>query len=483
MSTYFAPGVYIEEVPSGPQPIAPASTSVLAIIGSTRRGPVGVATRLSGWTDFQRIFDGNSGDGFTAEAVYGFFENDGPAAFVVRADPSIAGTWTVKDADGADSFTVTASSPGSWASDLVVSAAPDRTSGSAQLYRASVTAAGHAVRPGLGPRRQHRRRRERRPRAVPPGRDGGPRPGQRARRRRRSDPRATNRGRHTSQPDARHRRHRGHPGRRHPARPHRLRHQERRRPPGGAWRPHPCVVARNQRRQPRDRSHGRRGRGRGYGGARRAVHPARRAVPRHPLGAEQRRRAAERRHVGRDRWSRARERRPHHQPARVGQRRHRGHLGRGHDQRPALPRRPTGRRDLGRGAAVGRRVQRGTDVDEPDARAAQLGLQLHPGGHPAQPGPGGRAGDHVDPGCGRVRGRRRRVTHGDLRLGRARAEPGLGRARGPLPAAATRSAMSSGSPTPTSSRSRLSSRSAGTSTACPSPRPTRSRRRPARHSP
>ena len=141
MSTYFAPGVYIEEVPSGPQPIAPASTSVLAIIGSTRRGPVGVATRLSGWTDFQRIFDGNSGDGFTAEAVYGFFENDGPAAFVVRADPSIAGTWTVKDADGADSFTVTASSPGSWASDLVVSAAPDRTSGSAQLYRASVTGA------------------------------------------------------------------------------------------------------------------------------------------------------------------------------------------------------------------------------------------------------------------------------------------------------------------------------------------------------
>ncbi|MCD4536381.1 phage tail sheath subtilisin-like domain-containing protein [Nocardioides sp. cx-169] len=138
MSTYFAPGVYVEEVPSGPQPIAPASTSVLAIIGRTRRGPSRTPTRVNGWTDFQRIFDGNAGSGFTAEAVYGFFENGGPAAYVVRADPSIAGTWTVRDGAGAEAFTVTASSPGSWAADLTVSAAPDRDSGSAQLYRARV---------------------------------------------------------------------------------------------------------------------------------------------------------------------------------------------------------------------------------------------------------------------------------------------------------------------------------------------------------
>ena len=137
MSTYFAPGVYVEEVPSGPQPVTPASTSVLAVVGSTRRGPVRVATRLSGWTDFQRVFEGNAADGYTAEAVYGFFENGGPAAFVVRADPSIPGTWKVKDGAAADSFQVTASSPGSWAAGLVVAATPDRDSGSAQLFSAT----------------------------------------------------------------------------------------------------------------------------------------------------------------------------------------------------------------------------------------------------------------------------------------------------------------------------------------------------------
>lgn len=140
MSTYLAPGVYVEEVPSGPQPIAPASTSVVAVVGSTRRGKPMTPTRVNSWSDFQRLFTGNAGDGFTAEAVYGFFANGGPAAYVVRVDPSVAGTWQVKDSANAESFLVTASSPGSWASDLTVSVAPDRTSGAAQLYRGKVTA-------------------------------------------------------------------------------------------------------------------------------------------------------------------------------------------------------------------------------------------------------------------------------------------------------------------------------------------------------
>ena len=37
--TYQSPGVYIEEVPSGPQPIAAASTSVVAILGDHAQGP------------------------------------------------------------------------------------------------------------------------------------------------------------------------------------------------------------------------------------------------------------------------------------------------------------------------------------------------------------------------------------------------------------------------------------------------------------
>jgi Bacteriophage tail sheath protein len=140
VAVYLAPGVYVEEVPAGPQPIAPASTSVVAIVGGTRRGPVRTPTRVNSWSDFQRMFGGSAGDGFTAEAVYGFFANEGPAAYVVRVDPSVAASWQVRDSADADSFLVAATSPGSWARDLTVSVAPDRTAGAAQLFHTTVKA-------------------------------------------------------------------------------------------------------------------------------------------------------------------------------------------------------------------------------------------------------------------------------------------------------------------------------------------------------
>jgi uncharacterized protein len=144
VTTYLTPGVYIEEVPSGPQPITAVSSSVLAVIGSTRRGPVKSPTRITNWSDFQRVFRGNAIEGgFTAETVYGFFENGGPAAYVVRVDPSVAGIWQAKFGPGNDdvNFAVTASSPGSWAENLVVSVAPDQTSGAGTLFMTTVEAA------------------------------------------------------------------------------------------------------------------------------------------------------------------------------------------------------------------------------------------------------------------------------------------------------------------------------------------------------
>lgn len=139
MSTYLSPGVYIEEVASGPQPIAAAPTSVVAVVGSTVKGPYLTPTRVAGWADFQRIFGGTTG-GYTAESVYGFFENGGPAAYVVRVDPSTSAQWTVRDGAGATVFVVSASSPGDWANgiDLVVS--PDTSGGSGQMFLANVTA-------------------------------------------------------------------------------------------------------------------------------------------------------------------------------------------------------------------------------------------------------------------------------------------------------------------------------------------------------
>jgi phage tail sheath protein FI len=148
VSTYQSPGVYIQEVPSGPQPIAAASTSVIAILGPARRGPALVPTRVTGWGEYLGTFGGHLYGHYTAESVYGFFENGGPAAYIVRVDPSIAAEWTVNDANDDELFRIQASfagseesqvSPGAWANELSVQVTPDETSGSGQLSISVVT--------------------------------------------------------------------------------------------------------------------------------------------------------------------------------------------------------------------------------------------------------------------------------------------------------------------------------------------------------
>lgn len=136
--TYQSPGVYIEEVPSGPQPIAAASTSVVAVIGDLRKGPLLEPTRVTGWSDFVRTFGAAHSGGYSAEAMYGFFENGGPAAWVVRVDPSLAAAWEVRDPTPALSFLATATSPGSWANGLTLSVAPDVQGGAGTMARAEV---------------------------------------------------------------------------------------------------------------------------------------------------------------------------------------------------------------------------------------------------------------------------------------------------------------------------------------------------------
>ncbi len=145
MSTYLSPGVYIEEVPSGPQPIAAAPTSVMAILGTTRKGPVLDPTRVTSWADYVRTFGAPTARGYTGESVFGFFENGGPAAWVVRVDPSTAATWVVRDVAGAESFTISALSPGIWGNALSVSVSSDEGSGTGTMYRATTTGATVAV--------------------------------------------------------------------------------------------------------------------------------------------------------------------------------------------------------------------------------------------------------------------------------------------------------------------------------------------------
>ncbi len=92
MPQYLAPGVYVEEVESGPAPIAGVGTSTAGFVGMTRRGVLtGRPTLVTNWGQFVRTFGGHFdlGTAFADAtqlpyAVAGFFANGGRRMFVMR---------------------------------------------------------------------------------------------------------------------------------------------------------------------------------------------------------------------------------------------------------------------------------------------------------------------------------------------------------------------------------------------------------------
>ncbi|GAB3459413.1 phage tail sheath family protein [Actinophytocola sediminis] len=83
-SSYLAPGVYMEEVSSGSRPIEAVGTAVAAFVGFAERGPLHEPVLVTNWTQFRQNF-GDFVDGFyLAHAVYGYFQNGGGTAYVVR---------------------------------------------------------------------------------------------------------------------------------------------------------------------------------------------------------------------------------------------------------------------------------------------------------------------------------------------------------------------------------------------------------------
>lgn len=92
MPNYLTPGVYVEEIPSTSKPIEGVSTSVAAFVGLAPGGPVNQPTRVSNWTEFAKIFgdpvqteNGPFMEGaYLAHSVYGFFQNGGTLAWIVR---------------------------------------------------------------------------------------------------------------------------------------------------------------------------------------------------------------------------------------------------------------------------------------------------------------------------------------------------------------------------------------------------------------
>ena len=97
MPEYLAPGVYVEEVASGPRPIEGVSTSTSGMVGMTQRGPLNVATLVTSFSDFVRKFGGYLDDRvytgstwYLPHAVEGFFTNGGRRLYVVRVLPESA---------------------------------------------------------------------------------------------------------------------------------------------------------------------------------------------------------------------------------------------------------------------------------------------------------------------------------------------------------------------------------------------------------
>jgi Bacteriophage tail sheath protein len=91
MPEYLAPGVYVEEVPSGSKPIEGASTSTAAMVGMTQRGPVNTPTLVTSAGSYARQFGGllhpavfTSGRDALPYAAEGFFTNGGSRLWVVR---------------------------------------------------------------------------------------------------------------------------------------------------------------------------------------------------------------------------------------------------------------------------------------------------------------------------------------------------------------------------------------------------------------
>ena len=121
MPQYLSPGVYVEEIEAGSRPIEGVATSVAAFVGLAKKGPVNQPTLVSNWTQYSQIFGDFMEDSYLAHSVYGYFNNGGGSAYIVRvgapsdeltAPPSARGELPSGGEKPAPAWKVTAKEPG-----------------------------------------------------------------------------------------------------------------------------------------------------------------------------------------------------------------------------------------------------------------------------------------------------------------------------------------------------------------------------------
>jgi phage tail sheath protein FI len=130
MAEYLAPGVYIEEIETGPRPIEGVSTSTTGMVGQTERGPT-VPRIVTSWEEYYRWFGGyidrvpgGTDRKYLPYAVRGFFDNDGQRLFIARIVPPGALSASLDMAGSPGATLVAANGPGAWANNILVRITP-----------------------------------------------------------------------------------------------------------------------------------------------------------------------------------------------------------------------------------------------------------------------------------------------------------------------------------------------------------------------
>ena len=152
------PGVYIEELPSGVRTITGVATSITAMVGRTRRGPLNRPVRVFSFGEFERVFGGLWDDAPLTFAALHYFQNGGGDLLVVRVARAATACSATLPRDGGGNLVLDAATaitgeslpdPGTWATQLRVAvdyAGAGGTTLAAPLFNMTLTHLGTGAR-------------------------------------------------------------------------------------------------------------------------------------------------------------------------------------------------------------------------------------------------------------------------------------------------------------------------------------------------
>ena len=91
-TSYLTPGVYVEEVSSSSGTLSAGATAIAAFVGFTEKAPTDDPTDLQGikprlvtsWTQYEALYGGFVNGAMLPHSVYGYFNNGGSIAYIVR---------------------------------------------------------------------------------------------------------------------------------------------------------------------------------------------------------------------------------------------------------------------------------------------------------------------------------------------------------------------------------------------------------------